>query len=304
VVLRLGDRGSQVRQLQEKLSSLGYLKGHSDGIFGNNTRNAVIAFQRDHKLSADGIVGTMTLKALGFFPETTPVETIPGSPVSGSLEFYPDAIQIRPNLPTRGNFAGGYPKGVVVHYTAGRFGSLQKAIDMVESGRKNGYSYWAISSQGQVLQTTSVTRWGYHAGESAWKNALVGRLYGTVSDDLLGIEITCAGLLKKKDGKFFADYGEEIPAADVRYVTEAEYGCPTGYYHKYTKEQEAALISVILWLKKNDTKGIFSFDDVLGHHEVAGKRGIGYFRKSDPGGSLSMSMDQFRQLLKDRWAKR
>ena len=36
-----------------------------DGIFGENTRKAVIAFQRDYGLTQDGIAGPNTLKALG-----------------------------------------------------------------------------------------------------------------------------------------------------------------------------------------------------------------------------------------------
>lgn len=36
----------------------------SDGKFGNNTKNAVIKFQRDNSLAADGIVGIKTLRVL------------------------------------------------------------------------------------------------------------------------------------------------------------------------------------------------------------------------------------------------
>lgn len=58
--LRNGMRGEEVRQLQEALISLGYLKGTADGIFGNNTENAVRKFQRKNKLISDGLAGTKT----------------------------------------------------------------------------------------------------------------------------------------------------------------------------------------------------------------------------------------------------
>ena len=54
--------------LQEKLRSLGFSPGRIDGDFGPGTEAAVIAFQRSEGLLADGIVGPVTLEALGFVP--------------------------------------------------------------------------------------------------------------------------------------------------------------------------------------------------------------------------------------------
>mgnify|MGYP003292539516 CR=1 FL=1 len=58
--LKMGSQGSAVRVLQTKLTELGYSTKGTDGIFGNNTRNAVIEFQRAYGLDADGIVGNAT----------------------------------------------------------------------------------------------------------------------------------------------------------------------------------------------------------------------------------------------------
>ena len=41
-----GCRGDDVRELQQALIDLGFLKGTADGIFGNKTENAVRAFQK------------------------------------------------------------------------------------------------------------------------------------------------------------------------------------------------------------------------------------------------------------------
>jgi len=54
----------QIRQVQQRLKDLGYYQMTVDGIFGNGTKEAVKAFQRDKKLHADGIIGENTLKAL------------------------------------------------------------------------------------------------------------------------------------------------------------------------------------------------------------------------------------------------
>jgi len=62
--LKMGDKGSDVRQLQEKLLEYGYYAGEIDGAYGNQTRKAVEHFQYMHGLSADGIAGRHTLTVL------------------------------------------------------------------------------------------------------------------------------------------------------------------------------------------------------------------------------------------------
>ncbi|WP_369297520.1 spore cortex-lytic enzyme [uncultured Neglectibacter sp.] len=62
---KYGSRGGEVTQIQERLQELGYDPGTADGIFGTRTQQAVIAFQQDMGLDADGIVGKNTLAALG-----------------------------------------------------------------------------------------------------------------------------------------------------------------------------------------------------------------------------------------------
>lgn len=62
--LSIGDRGQQVKKLQEKLKALGD-DIETDGIFGIGTHAAVIAFQARNGLTPDGIVGAKTRAALG-----------------------------------------------------------------------------------------------------------------------------------------------------------------------------------------------------------------------------------------------
>jgi peptidoglycan hydrolase-like protein with peptidoglycan-binding domain len=57
-------RGTDVRRLQEALLELGYKPGKADGFFGAKTRKAVIAFQREHGLEDDGLVGPKTAQAI------------------------------------------------------------------------------------------------------------------------------------------------------------------------------------------------------------------------------------------------
>ena len=62
---KMGSRSDEVKKIQEALKNKGYYTYNTDGIFGTRTKNAVIAFQRDNGLDADGIAGEKTLKALG-----------------------------------------------------------------------------------------------------------------------------------------------------------------------------------------------------------------------------------------------
>ncbi|KOA94861.1 N-acetylmuramoyl-L-alanine amidase (plasmid) [Clostridium botulinum] len=59
-LLKIGSKEDKVKQLQANLNKLGYTCGNADGIFGQETKNAVISFQRNNELSADGIVGQST----------------------------------------------------------------------------------------------------------------------------------------------------------------------------------------------------------------------------------------------------
>lgn len=58
-----GSRGNDVLELQKKLNQNGY-KLTEDGIFGNNTLNAVREYQKKMGLAVDGIVGNNTWGAL------------------------------------------------------------------------------------------------------------------------------------------------------------------------------------------------------------------------------------------------
>lgn len=226
----------------------------------------------------------------------------------------PFAHQSKNRMRERGNYAGGSgPRGAVVHFTAGHYEKgIQDAFDSIDGGIENGYTYLCIAHTGEIVQAHDFMKWGYHAGESAWNYAIKRasfRLIGSVSDDLIGIEMNCAGHLTKVGDELFPWWAfddskklrlnaKPIPESECRFLSKdlaKAWNCPDGWYHKYSPEQEETLIKTLMWLYVNSAP--FKIDAIRGHHEVAGIPGIGYWRKNDPGGALSMPMSQLRDYL-------
>jgi peptidoglycan hydrolase-like protein with peptidoglycan-binding domain len=64
VPLKPGDSGAQVKVLQRALARLGYASGAVDGSYGPSTQAAVAKFQHAAGLTADGVVGPKTRRAI------------------------------------------------------------------------------------------------------------------------------------------------------------------------------------------------------------------------------------------------
>ena len=76
--LRKGDIGKPVAKLQRLLRASGVSNSTVDGIYGNGTKQAVIAFQKQKGLTADGIAGSATFGKLNqkVSLASSPVKTV------------------------------------------------------------------------------------------------------------------------------------------------------------------------------------------------------------------------------------
>lgn len=204
--------------------------------------------------------------------EKPPVVVIPDQPatVGHNLMFYPRAKIIK-GMKAQGSYPDGYAKGAVVHYSASRDDNEQQAIDMLNWGIGEHYSFFVIGPTGQVYQSTPLNQWGSHAGKSYWPG-----LGSSVSSKLVGIEIACAG--KLENGKSW--FGKSYPADQIR-----------NGFKKYTQAQEKALFELLRWLYENNPE-VFNCDYILGHDEISPGR------KNDPGHSLSIKMSELRAAVK------
>jgi hypothetical protein len=206
----------------------------------------------------------------------------------------------------RGAYSSGYPKGLVVHWTAGHRNGLTSGLSVMRSA---GHLYLMIDQDGNLGQTNPLDEWGYHAGESS----LPG-LSGTVSQHLAGVEIQAAGEVTPHDGGYYPWWDKKkdskgnytgphqflsrnrIPAEEVVYSAKKA-NIAAGYYHIYTEKQIVTLRKLVAWLHLNNPS-VFSLDRVVGHDEVSPER------KVDPGASIVLdgkvvTMPEFRVLCKE-----
>jgi hypothetical protein len=63
-VLKMGSRGKLVSNVQGLMKALGYLSVQPNGIYGSQTRAAVMRFQRANGINPDGVVGARTWMAI------------------------------------------------------------------------------------------------------------------------------------------------------------------------------------------------------------------------------------------------
>lgn len=194
----------------------------------------------------------------------------------------------KPSLKTKGEYEKGFPEGAVIHYTAGRQDASAEAT--IEYARSQGHCYIVIDAQGNTHQQFDISRWGYHAGRSHHP-----RLGSYLSRKLVGIELTNPGKLQKvSNGEYRSWFGEHyFDSDDVQWYSGIENIQP-GYYLPFTKYQQLALVDLLYELKLMAPE-VFFFENVLGHDEISPDR------KTDPGGSLTMTMSELRDLMHSKW---
>jgi peptidoglycan hydrolase-like protein with peptidoglycan-binding domain len=133
VTIRKGDRGDAVERLQEVLNELGYKAGATDGIFGNKTLQATVAFQEDRGLVDDGLVGKKTKASLQ--------EAIRPKPTLRRGDRNDDVAYLQEALHGRG-FDSGAPDGIFGRNTETAVKSFQDSAGLKVDGIV-GKNTWA-----------------------------------------------------------------------------------------------------------------------------------------------------------------
>ena len=235
ITIRLGSKGSEVKALQELLNKAGYnLVVDSD--FGPKTEAAVIAFQKQHNLEVDGIVGLKTWIALGLKETTSNSKQVDPSVIYAPLK---SCITKAPNRSI---------KYIVWHYTAGTSSAPGRAIGMKNSWEKTkrASADFGIDDENIVQFNPNPRDYNcWHCGDKKNIYSGGGKLYGKATNrNSIGIEI-CSNLKKGYDASKVGHEGW--------YFTEAEL-------------ENAVKLTKILMEKFN-----VDADHVVRHYDVSGK---------------------------------
>lgn len=128
-VLRQGSSGVAVKDLQVRLTKHGFNPGKTDGIFGSNTKSAVLAFQKSANLAQDGIVGNQTWAALGAHCHK-PMHHCP-TLAQGSTG--PEVVKLQRLLKDNGHYTGNLD-GIFGPLTRSAVVAFQKSAGLAQDG--------------------------------------------------------------------------------------------------------------------------------------------------------------------------
>ena len=175
-ILSVGAKGEDVTRLQQRLKDLGYLDGKVDGQYGGGTKRAVIAFQRMHGLTTDGVAGQETQEKLyaedaKHAPDGSPVNVLEGdvpmlvnkdNPVPSGEFFVPaDMVQLNKELSSKVKAA------------------VEALKVMLEAAKADGIGKWQVSAgyrswDDQVNMLNSKVR-SYQKSHKDWSSSKARR---------------------------------------------------------------------------------------------------------------------------------
>jgi len=253
MLLKKGSKGKEVKQLQEAL------KIGADCIFGSGTEKAVMKFQKDNGLTADGIVGSKTWEAIG-------IDTDQSSSTSSEDTAYDkdnklakhgtyttqDGLVIDKVYLDSDEYVRDYgkiePLGFFIHHTAGWDNPYNTVSNWNRDKRGRVATQYVIGGSnvkgkeskydGTVVECFPDNYLGWHLGK-------VGKF--AISKMSGGVELNNFGYLKKKGDKYYTYVNTEV---------KPEFVCDLGYkfrghqyWHAYTDKQIESLRLLILHLR-------------------------------------------------------
>lgn len=154
---------------------------------------------------------------------------------------------------------------VVIHYTA--TGSLEETIELFRQTERRVSTHYVIDRDGPIVQMVDLTKKALHAGDSRFQ----GR--ADVNDFSIGIELVNWGLLKERNGLFFAwpaEYG-------TVYRGGAPFLAGGQWWDPFTETQYRLLAELIKQIRLHYPA--ITPERIVGHEEIAFPGG----RKIDPG---------------------
>ena len=159
-VLRVGSTGSDVSDLQARLTELGYYTGTIDGKYSTGTQSAVTEFQSRNGLTADGIAGRATQDKL-YAASAQPKTVSAGATESGYtlLKEGASGLEVRKlqgRLAELGYYAGGVD-GLYGSTTTGAVKAFQRANGLSGDGQAGTQTQTKLYSSSAKYAANPVT---------------------------------------------------------------------------------------------------------------------------------------------------
>lgn len=233
MVLKIGSRGKEVKELQE------FLEIKADGDFGPKTEVAVKQWQKENGLVADGIVGPKTWDAMGL--ATTDASEKVYTTENG-------LIVHRHFLPV-GEYCSGpiKPEWLFLHHTAGWHNPYNTINNWAKDNRGRIATEFVLGGpsikgnddkyDGEMVQAFPEGNWGYHLGKNG---------SSTMHKNSVAIEVCNFGYVV--NGKAY----QGTPVVDSQIVELAKPFRGHKLWHRYSDAQIEALHKWILWIAERD----------------------------------------------------
>jgi hypothetical protein len=233
MLLKIGSRGQQVKDLQE------FLGADADGIFGKGTEAAVKEWQTANGLDADGLVGPATWDAMGLATTDDSEKTFETS--NGLIvnrHFLPEGEY--KNGPTNKEY-------LFLHHTAGWHNPFNVIDQWGRDSRGAVATEFVLGGpsvkgnndefDGVMVQAFPEGGYGWHLGKNGSQH---------MHTHSVGIEVCNFGWIK--DGKTYA--GTKVADSQLVELDKPFRGFKT--WHKYSDDQIEALDKWIRWIGERD----------------------------------------------------
>jgi hypothetical protein len=233
MLLKIGSRGQQVKDLQE------FLGADADGIFGKGTEEAVKEWQTANGLVADGLVGPATWDAMGLATTDDSEKTFETS--NGLIvnrHFLPEGEY--KNGPTNKEY-------LFLHHTAGWHNPFNVIDQWGRDSRGAVATEFVLGGpsvkgnndefDGVMVQAFPEGGYGWHLGKNGSQH---------MHTHSVGIEVCNFGWIK--DGKTYA--GTKVADSQLVELDKPFRGFKT--WHKYSDDQIEALDKWIRWIGERD----------------------------------------------------
>lgn len=187
-----------------------------------------------------------------------------------------ETVSLEPSPNHSGEFPGGAPDTIVIHFTAGS--SLSSSVSVMTNPANKVSAHICIGRKGEVVQMVPFNHIAWHAGQSEWRGRERLNRYS------IGIELDNAGeLTPNGNGAFLSWFNKAYRGDDVfRGVHRNQQS--SSYWHAYTEAQIQATFSLCQTLCQH-----YPISTIVGHEEISPGR------KTDPGPAFPL--DKLRQRL-------